>query len=457
MHDFVVKSETYKYILRLQNQYSVLAYEELPCKGAIDIWKLATRILEKISLRLDKFSNRQIQLINTLLPNLEEFCGFLNDSKLSNVPWSLIPSLESLFSEIRPGAKFVITPKWEVNYGIVTGNIFEYWDVDVLSIRGLLFDDDENFDNNIKELLKDIGSEIYILFYPRSERLSVLQFPILGHEIGHIFAHSWLNTEFDKFINEYKIKEKLLSYVKNTMPKDILGTLFEDHYERSKISDILNIYRAILAETISDIIGAIIFGHTALLSSYIFAIKHGLDNYTGITKGYLPWRYRLNVVHRIIDIMKVEYRIDGFMKFNKWLDEIHQIARDVETDILYKREKGHDYLKYLVDVLNENFETIFTFINKMVPGKHFDEIYDHQFETKVYERLKDEIIPNCVIDDHLVETPIDLRNIVSGTWRYIGELIQDNYENFVKKSNQANLLSLKGIELSYLQSRVKRL
>ena len=55
----------------------------------------------------------------------------------------------------------------------------------------------------------------------------------------------------------------------------------------------------------------------------------------------------------------------------------------------------------------------------------------------------------------ILYSPLDLRNIISGTWKYI--IVTNKFklrdtENYYKYSGTANLLSLKGIEMAKILS-----
>ena len=193
MNEFeVLKTETYKKLKSLNKQYLSLPSRDLICKGAESVWKLQICILERLIDRFDGFSEKQLRHVNQLFHFFENICGYLSDSITKNVPWSVVPSLEELFAKIKSNTDFVICPLWKTNYKIITRNVIEIIDIYVLSAPDLLFDYDDEFDINQDKFLEGYPNGIYFIFYPRSERLSVLHLPLFGHEIGHIFSSSWL-------------------------------------------------------------------------------------------------------------------------------------------------------------------------------------------------------------------------------------------------------------------------
>lgn len=451
----IVLIETYKKLFFLKKQYFGLPHKDFICDGAEYIWKLQVNIIEKLINRFEKYSNKQLQLINTLFPFFEKICGYLDDSKTKNVPWSIIPSLETLFSEIRPDTKFIICPLWETNYKIFNRNIIEYIDETVLSVPGLLFDSSDDFDANKNKFLEEYPSGIYFVFYPRTERLSVLHFPLLGHEIGHIYASIWLDEYFEKLLKESDIEETLKKEVKTEFSKNAInGPLFLDHIIDVRVFEILKIYKQIFAETISDIVGAFIFGPSTLFSSYIFALKFGLDDFKGFTDGYLPWRFRLNLICRALDYMKIGNLPDSHKQANVWISNICKTAIIDFKSFSYKVQ--YKYCAYVIDLIIRNFSEICCNIEKFISDQNYKNSYDEKHQGTVVERLENGIIPNCRIDGDLREDPICLRNIVAGTWIYLCELDMGNYDKYLTDSINANLLSLKAIELSHFQNEFNK-
>ena len=451
----IIRIETYKKLLLLKKQYYGLPHKDFLCDGAEYVWQLQVRIIDKIIERFKNYSHKQLQLIHTIFPFFEKICGYLDDSKTKNVPWSIIPSLEDLFSKIRPKTKFVICPLWETNYQIVNRNIIEYLDETVINVPGLLFDATENFEKERHDFLKGFPSGIYFVFYPRTERLSVLHFPLLGHEIGHIYSIIWLNQFFGEYLEESNIENILKKEIRAGMPESAFSEpLFLDRFIEEQVLHTFEIYRRIIAETISDLVGTFIFGPSTLFSSYIFALKFGLDDFRGFSDGYLPWRFRLSFICRALDFMDIENLPSRHQKANAWISEIYKTANINFDTFDYK--KPYRSCKHIIDLIVKNFDSISKNIEKFIGDQSYKYSYNERHQKAVVERLKNGIIPNCLIDQDLIETPIGLRNIVAGTWIFLCEFELDDYKNYFTESINANLLSLKAIELSHFQNDFNR-
>lgn len=445
----ILKSETYKKLILLKKHYYRLPHSDFLCNGAEHVWKIQVKIIEKLIERFDKYSQKQLQLINTFTPFLEKICGFLDDSKTINVPWSIIPSLEDLFSKVKPDTQFVICPLWETNYQIFNRNIIEYLNETIISIPGLLFDYGPNFEDENKSLLEGAPSGIYFVFYPRAERLSVLHFPLLGHEIGHIYALIWLNLNFKEKLISTEIEKKLKSEIDSEIPPNAIDPIFKESYINRRLLEMFETFKRVLAEIISDIVGAFIFGQSALLSSYIFAVKFGLDDFRALEYGYLSWRFRLYFICKAIKYMGIEKLPSRYIKSNELITEIFRISKvDIEK---YDYKQHHRFIRHIVKIFDSNLNKVFkdieTFLGNQVYRKNYNEIH----QKNIFERLQNGITPNSMIDGELNETPMGLRNIVGATWIYVNEIsISDNQEYF-QHALCANLLSIKAIELSHFQ------
>ncbi len=445
----ILKTETVKKLILLKKHHYRLPHSDFLCDGAIHVWKLQIKIIEKLLERFNKYTHKQLQLINTVLPFLEKICGYLDDSKTINVPWSIIPSLEDLFSKVKPDTQFVICPLWENNYQIINRNIVEYLDNSVISIPGLLFDPGSNFEAEKKNFLSDAPSGIYFVFYPRSERLSVLHFPLLGHEIGHIFASSWLDSNFNDSLFNQEAEKTLKAEIDSEIPPDVIDPIFKETFINNRLLEMLEIFHKVLSEVISDIVGVFIFGPSALLSSFIFAIKFGLDDFRALEYGYLSWRFRLFFICKAIKYMENDKLPSRYTKSIQLMEEILTLA-DIDIN-KYSYNKQHRFIRHIVRLFDEKIQVVFQDIESFLADQVYSKNYDESHQKKIFERLQNGIIPNSILDDKLDETPMGLRNIVGSTWLFVNELSESDSLEYFKKASCANLLSIKAIELSHFQ------
>ena len=455
MEKFILKADTYKSLLTIRRKYKDLSKESFPCDGSGQLWELLLNIIDIITERLNGYSSRQIQLLNTILPAFDEFCKLLDGSVVSKVPWSVLPSLEHLFSIIRRDALFTIVPQWEFNYGIICKNIIELIADKIVSVPGFIFDNDSDFDNNKEKLLSKYTKENYLLLYPIGERLHPLHFPLLGHEIGHIFADEWLVKSYDDKIDKLGLPGQVDSYLKKHIPPHIQShTILENIFLNTENAKILKSFRRIVVEIIADCVGVIIFGPSALLSSFVLSVKFGYSNFNAIDKGYLPWRYRLYFISKIIEHLGTGVYFSEAAGVHKWIAEIEKIIVNYDYVGEIEKQPTIAYYSLIYKMLEQEICTISDEICLNIPAPHYSDIMNVDLQKEVFDRLDNGIIPNCKIYSDLKEDPIDFRNIIIGTWLFICEQPIDKLKEFIEVSRNANLLSLKAIELSHLQAIV---
>lgn len=454
MREKIIQAEVNRKLHALHNHCTQLLGQDYPSRGSHTLLRLFQKITLVIQGRFDFYSSNQIIFVGALCKYIEQYIGHINSSKMTEVPWSIIPALENLFGHIRPNCEFVICPLWETNYQIINSNLIQEIRRQVLEVPGLLFDQNANFQKNVEAFLLEVPTGLYFLFYPRLERLSVLHFSLLGHEIGHIFADEWLEKNWEKFLNDFKIEATLSEHFEKEFGRpEEQYELFRPQYVKVETVESMKKFKRIMKELLSDIFGVLIFGPSCLLSYYLFALNSQLDDLQNIPSGYLPWRYRLRLLRYVLRKM-------GFGTFGledtlsrEWFDMISDTCdKTPELDAL-KKDKKLSHFAILVDAVQEWRDKIYDDMVRFDKSKRY--LYIHAFSEEahkeVVERLKNGITPNAKVGEDLVEQPIDLRNIVLGTWTHVTSIPLDDYKLYTEDSMVANLLSLKAIELSTIQ------
>jgi hypothetical protein len=454
MDDRVLKIEVYRSLIALKRQYDNLPRDNFPCEGANKLWSLLSYLIDMMIDRVESYYPTQLRLLNTLLTHFETYCGQLYNSTVDKVPWSILPSIENIFGRIKKDALFIITPQWEYNYGIYIQNVVDLLKSKVILSSNLIFEPDDKYDENVANLLNKYPNEIYILLYPRRERLSVLHFPLLGHEIGHIFAELWLSKYYEDKLKTHDVDNNIEAYIKKIKPTELVGSLFQKNYIHRMKYECSEVFHRVTREIISDFVGALIFGFPALLASYIYSVQCDFDDIRHIDKGYLPWRFRLYFISKILK----EFNIRSLSNFNgditAWLQNIEAIIDGYDYDKKLRTHDRYGYVVYLFLMLDSELSNIAKELMQLVPKPHYTDIENREMCEEVVRRLKKGILPNCSIDENLSEKPIGFRNIITGTWLYLCDQPLNKTIDFNKKSKNANLLSLKAIELSHLQRMV---
>lgn len=217
--------------------------------------------------------------------------------------------------------------------------------------------------------------------------------------------------------------------------------LFSTVFATNQNAIYIDITKKILSELISDIFGAYIFGDSSIIASYLFAIKTSLDDKSGWERGYLSWRYRLNIINDALLYIKKKYKYQNFdNEFNK---EITKVINKSYID-----KTINEYVKIIVESIDLYKEKIYEDVIDEVGVQKFTEFIEKKQVEEVEKRLRELITPNSILNDDLIEIPIGFRNILFGTCIHLANIISDDHSEYEKKSKIINLLSIKGIEFS---------
>lgn len=277
--------------------------------------------------------------------------------------------------------------------------------------------------------------------FPETERLSVLQFAILGHEIGHIFAKDYIES---KNLNE------------------LYRTLFETFSEIQKNGDDIDLFtpykhvgycKNILKELISDIFGVLLFGPSTLIAFYIFCVGviEKSDNRSW-KNGYLSPIYRLSIMKDAIIYISQKKKIELFPD-----DYLAGVYEEISKRYKYTPPEN-EYIQAFVKILDKEIPLFCDTVVNEIKDEIFTNHHDGTEIETVIQHLKLLIPPCSSLNSFTLEqAPINFRNILYGTCKYIFESSTSDasLESMVAFAKQINLLSLKAIEMSAEQKRFK--
>ncbi len=444
----LLQGELYSKLITLKKHYNELDTYEYATKGSRDLIDFILDILDIIDIRFERYSDRKLYLLKSLLPFFGKICGYISESRLKNIPWSIVPAYARLFKTIHLNTGFILCPIWETSYSIINTDILEILFQEVLSIKKFIFDFDtkKELESKVKKFRKNMPDGIYIIFFPKIERLSALHFSLLGHEIGHIFAAEWLSSNFDNFIRttaiDTEFERMAMEDIKKRQDKP---DMFVDKYILQITTTYLNYIKKILCELIADIYGAFIFGQTTLISSFLFSFGSGLDDTSFWSEGYLSWKYRLKNIKRAIDFLDLKKSINPNGD-NITVKNINKIINEPHKD-----NSINQYISMFLVGFNMKAESIFEDVIKNLNSQIYLNYINQDIVEKVKMRFDQLVTPNSYFDENLNEFPIDFRNILSGTWQYCFDCISSDFKKYEIISKQINLLSIKGIEMSVEQ------
>lgn len=270
----IISAEVCRKLLALNGHCVQLLAQAYPTEGAHTLIRLLQKIVAAMQERFDSYNKKQIVLVGSLCSRFEQYIGYVDSSKMHQVPWSILPALEKLFQNIRPNCQFMICPIWQTNYAIYNSNIIQEIKTKIIEVPGLLFDHDDSFINKVESFVADMPAGLYFLFYPRLERLSVLHFSLLGHEIGHIIADEWLQKKWEEFLAQFEIEKTLSKHFEKRF--DVRFEVFKQPVIKRQVAEAIEHFEKILKELLSDIFGGLIFGPPSLFSYYVFALNSQL-------------------------------------------------------------------------------------------------------------------------------------------------------------------------------------
>lgn len=434
----LLQQEAYRKLLSLEARYYLLQKHLYPTRGCKRLTEVSLKFLEEIKKNFAKYSDSRLNALNiNFFPYFSYLQNCMSQSKMQNIPWSILPSCNDIFCKIYPKAEFILYPSHENNYSITAeSNPIEQLK-GAAQVKGFLFDSD--FVDNIEEFFLEFPSGIFLVSFPETERLSVLQFAILGHEIGHIFARDISNSKCLEEIYE-NLETKFLKLQKTDQFADFFTA--EEH---------LGFCKNILKELISDIFGVLLFGPSFLIAFYIFFLgRIGESDNDSWKDGYLSPIYRLSIMEKTI---KYILKKNDMPKIED--DCIDVVQKEVFNKYTYFPPENK-YIQAFINFFNGKID----FFCDKIACKIGDEIFiNHHNEVEiqtVIKLLRDSIPPCSSLDNSsLKESPINFRNILYGTCKCIfdNSVSTQSLDERVAFAKQINLLSLKAIEMSAEQER----
>lgn len=261
-------------------------------KRAIELLKV---LLEAIGQEIDQTTDeRAMALICGVIRGMGTLLQHFDNAHTAQTPRGLPQMLGALMARLEPNATLVAWPQSSYNY----------------TIRDLL--------GPLKQMTQSLLSKqahqaafagvtgpLNFVSFPRIERDNVLLHAIFGHELGHPLAKEFLASE--KGTPKYsaalhRLTESLLKHFQLTT--DTQGALSGSKEQMKSYVEglrrVLILRERGLQELISDCVGVLLFGPSALLASYDILSLGELDEPPG-TGTYPPRRFRLRTILRLLD------------------------------------------------------------------------------------------------------------------------------------------------------------
>ncbi len=390
--------------------------------------------------------------INEFLERIATHLRYIERARITQTPWSLVRSAEYFFKQqAGPKSNFIIRPTWSFNYSLI-GEFWEFYKT-VLKCWSWF---------PLEDLKKKIQFEddvtIYCISFPRIERQNCLLHINWGHEVGHIFAAKWMESEFGDMwtSTQPEIQKRIEEQVRKSPPP--VDPLFKEVAIHDSVARLtrktMDIARSGLSELVCDIIGVHLFGLSAIAAALEFSSRYILDASPLQCSYYPPWRYRLremlNYCEEDLKDHSVSYPGKIIKPFIDWLRQARELTHQ-KSDI--RVLESNIVTKEAYDFISSKREIIINQVISLLPP-------DSQKQYKLYERailveklvkrLYDGIPPNEI--SNLNGNPASLQDIISAGWIY--QIQRSTNESGWGKIEDYDLLFrliLKACESSHIQ------
>lgn len=244
---------------------------------------------------------RLLQRTDHIVQELAQQLRYIEGAKTDRLPWSIVPSFESLVSQVLPEVQIMLRAMWHYNYTFSLRDQREFFRQVLVEHMDYLPGVDLE-----KDVLRDLPKPFHIISFPSLEQKHILLHSLLGHEIGHLLVARYLDTHKEAtFVAAVKGEiEKLTDSQVAQIPESYgpdVRRVVRNQVLSQNTGTAVTIWRRALEEILSDLAGACLFGPAALFSTLEMAIQGGYDVLPIPPQYYPPWRMRLRHVWRMLN------------------------------------------------------------------------------------------------------------------------------------------------------------
>jgi len=320
----------------LKTRYAELAHRDFPTDTPSRLITLIMTVLDAVIDKIDSADEKLLQIYFRLISAYQGNLAYFDNAHKEQTPRGLIVVLQGLLARISPGALFYAAPQFDYNYGIAT-----FSPSTNLSLEHFLTEQERN------KLPSISTATIHLIMFPRAERDNILIHSVFGHEVGHLVAANYLTAEQNntEYLDAFKsaVSEILLIA---PVPSGVSQIQSIKHV--ASIQNALSkIRKRAMEELISDYVGCLLFGPSALFASYeIFALED-LDLPPSGDALYPPARFRLRF---LLEILKEE----GFVVSIQELTKTSSIAK---SDISYF-SATHRLIEKVAALVGDDTDTV---------------------------------------------------------------------------------------------------
>ncbi len=397
---------------------------------------------------------RDLEHINTVLGIITAHLRYVERARVAQTPWSIVQSVERLLKlAADPKSNFIVRPTWAYNYSIIGEFVSAYRDFLSCWAWFPLAEWKAKVDLNGDEA-------IYCISFPRIERTNCLLHANWGHEVGHILAARWVNTDFGAAwaADEPGIKQRIEDHVKKKLPpvEPLFKTMAIQEAVAIQMRATMEAARQGFIELLCDQVGIHILGPSALAAAMEFAARFSIDVSPLQALNYPPWRFRLRKMlqHCDPDLKYhggIGYPNSEINAFVEWLRTGQRLtAAFGDLQVLQSNVVTKEAYEFISTHWDEAAEKV----KSMLPpelAQPYRLHNRHDLIAKLVRRLQQGVPPNEVC--HLSPQPSSFQDILAAAWAHKMDQIAKNPA--WGSSDDHDLLFrlvLKGCECSYVHS-----
>lgn len=265
---------------------------DFPSKAPKDFLQLMLRILSETDKVISQTDD--VRSLNMLCESIlfhASLLEFLDQANTSQTPRCLTNILEYFLHPLYPKARVLVYPQPVHNYSIF----------DALPLlQGMT----ENiFSPAVQKAVYTGYSELFVVTFPRIERDNVLVHAAFGHEVGHPVASEFLLREETQPAYSQAC-QRYTGEIEKVFKKEIeaRGSDFEKlQFKASRFEELLEIRKRGLQELMSDAVGVLLLGPSAIFATYDIMGSGSLNDVPTKESYYPPTRYRMRFQYSLLE------------------------------------------------------------------------------------------------------------------------------------------------------------
>lgn len=269
-----LQHQLYRKLVALSDRFGEISSYDYYGSGsqvAIDSFRDCVRyfVSHYQELSLPSIETLHELLLNEFVPMLR----YIQRSATSNVPWSIIPYLESTIrSELGEDYLIVFRPQWNYNFTVITTDWVRYFR-DILAV--FFPDNDVEFSSKT----------LHVFSFPYLEKTNVLLHSAMGHEIGHFFTNQYMSGDSWKATFAHHVESLTKFYEDQETEKggqpDMVRPILKT--DTGKL-----VVQGFMQEILSDFFGYLLIGPSVLFALYHISFLQSKPHVPSEENAYYP-------------------------------------------------------------------------------------------------------------------------------------------------------------------------